>query len=93
MTQKSPAPPLPTLMTNYETRFLWQKRIEKAPQNPKFNVNGSFNCNKFVTFSSNDGTVSSVEQNLFMVIFGHCTVEQTARATVTGRVRLLFVDA
>jgi len=80
---------------NQETRFAWQKRIEKAPQNFHSIVSGSFKCNRFVSFSGNDGTISTVEQNNFLVVFGHnaLVTDNANRAVVTGRIRLLFIDA
>jgi len=78
---------------NQETRFAWQKRIEKAPNNNQSLVSGSFKCNRFVSYSGNDGTISTVEQNNFLVVFGHAATESTARAVLSGRIRLLFIDA
>jgi hypothetical protein len=80
---------------NQETRFAWQKRIEKSPQNFHSNVCGSFKCNRFVSFSGNDGTISTVEQNNFLVVFGHNAQVTAAenRAALGGRIRLLFIDA
>jgi len=80
---------------NQETRFAWQKRVEKSPQNFNSLVSGSFKCNRFVSFSGNDGTISTVEQNNFLVVFGmHAGVTDNAnRAVVSGRIRILFIDA
>jgi hypothetical protein len=75
---------------NQETRFSWQKRIERAPQDVISSVNGSFKCNKFVSYSGNDGTISTVEQNNLLVVFGHSAIEQTNRANLLGRIRIVF---
>lgn len=78
---------------NYETRFLWQKRIEKAPQNNQSLTAGSFKCNKFVSYSGNTGGLLDIEQNNLIVNFGHAASDTVARATLQGRIRVLFVDA
>jgi hypothetical protein len=77
-----------------ETRFTWQKRIEKAAPNGDFSlVAGSFKCNKFVSYSGNSGILGEQEQNDLIVNFGHCALEVTNRASLSGRIRMLFVDA
>ncbi len=77
-----------------ETRFTWQKRVERPAPNSDYSlVAGSFKCNKFVSYSANTGGLSDIEQNNMIVNFGHCALDATNRAAVSGRIRLLFVDA
>jgi hypothetical protein len=79
---------------NQETRFTWQKRIERAAGNSENSmVSGSFKCNKFVSYSDNSGNLGGQEQNDLIVIFGHAPLESSERAVITGRIRLLYVDA
>ena len=79
---------------NQETRFTWQKRIEKAASNSENSlVSGSFKCNKFVSYSDNSGNLGGQEQNDLIVVFGHAPLEANERAVIAGRIRLLYVDA
>lgn len=77
-----------------ETRFTWQKRVEKVAPNSDYSlVAGSFKCNKFVSYSADTGALSDIEQNNLIVNFGHCALDATNRAAVSGRIRVLYVDA
>ena len=79
---------------NQETRFTWQKRIEvPAGNGENYMVSGQFKCNKFISYSGDTGALAEQEANDLIVNIGMAPLEATERAVVTGRIRLLYVDA
>ena len=76
-----------------ETRFVYQKRIEKIPNSAYSRVSGLFKCNKLVSYSDNSGTIGGCEQNNFLVWLGQTSQMSTTPAVVTGVMRVCFIDA
>ncbi len=76
-----------------EHRFQFAKRLKNNNPNQKASrLDGSFKCNKLVTFSGNTGTVIDVETNNLLFVVGSSNTSPIP-LTVSGTIRILFVDA
>jgi hypothetical protein len=76
-----------------EHRFQFAKRLKNNSPNQKASrLDGSFKCNKLVTFSGNTGTVIDVETNNLLFLVGSSNTSPIP-LTVAGTIRVLFVDA
>lgn len=73
----------------HEERFTFLKRLEsRDPQNQNVTFTGIVRCNKQITYSGNTGATSSVVTNNLVV-----TCSASNQPTITGSIRILYVDA
>ena len=73
----------------FERRFKWMKRLEVRDANSTATLqSGVIKMNQMVNFSASTGTINDMEDaNLFL------TYSSTAASTITGTIRVNYVDA